>query len=89
MNWKYFKKKPILIKAFQLTQSMLTSGELALIPEVKSVSLTKFKIMTLEGPVYAKVGDWVLEGVKQEKYPCRKDIFEETYEEHKPVLRRE
>ena len=25
-------------------------------------------------------GDYIIKGVKGEFYPCRKDIFEETYE---------
>ena len=25
-------------------------------------------------------GDWIITGVKGEKYPCRPDVFEETYE---------
>ena len=39
------------------------------------------KIFTLEGPLFAKIGDFIIRGVKGEFYPCRKDIFEETYEE--------
>jgi hypothetical protein len=26
-------------------------------------------------------GDWIIRGVKGELYPCKPDIFEETYEE--------
>ena len=26
-------------------------------------------------------GDWIITGVKGEKYPCKPDIFTETYEE--------
>ena len=28
----------------------------------------------------ANKGDWVIRGVKGEFYPCKQDIFEETYE---------
>jgi hypothetical protein len=31
----------------------------------------------------ADVGDWIITGIKGEKYPCRDDIFRETYEEVK------
>ncbi len=35
---------------------------------------------TLEGNMKVSVGDWVITGVKGEKYPCKPDIFEATYE---------
>lgn len=38
-------------------------------------------IKTLEGDHYAHVGDWIIRGVKSEFYPCKPDIFEQTYEE--------
>lgn len=37
-------------------------------------------IETLEGTHHASVGDWIITGVKGEKYPCKPDIFEMTYE---------
>ena len=37
-------------------------------------------IETLEGTLHANVGDWIITGVKGEKYPCAPDIFEQTYE---------
>jgi hypothetical protein len=39
-----------------------------------------FKVKTLEGIMEAKVGDFLLRGVKGELYPCRRDIFLESYE---------
>ena len=38
------------------------------------------KIQTLEGPMSASVGDYIIKGVKGEFYPCKPDIFEMTYE---------
>lgn len=38
------------------------------------------KIQTLEGVMTARIGDWIIKGVKGEFYPCRNDIFEATYE---------
>jgi hypothetical protein len=35
---------------------------------------------TLEGPLKASPGDWIIKGVKGEFYPCKPDIFEATYE---------
>lgn len=39
-----------------------------------------FIVKTLEGEMAAGPGDYLIMGVKGEIYPCRKDIFEETYE---------
>ena len=38
-------------------------------------------IDTLEGGHIVCPGDWIITGVKGEHYPCKPDIFEETYEE--------
>jgi hypothetical protein len=37
-------------------------------------------ILTLEGDHHASVGDFIIKGVKGEFYPCKPDIFEQTYE---------
>jgi hypothetical protein len=37
-------------------------------------------IATLEGIMKAKPGDWIIQGVQGEFYPCKPDIFEQTYE---------
>ena len=39
-----------------------------------------FKVETLEGVLHGKAGDYLATGVKGEKYPIDKEIFEETYE---------
>ena len=37
-------------------------------------------IHTLEGPHLISEGDWIIRGIKGEFYPCKPDIFEQTYE---------
>ena len=37
-------------------------------------------IDTLEGGHIVCPGDWIITGVANEKYPCKPDIFEQTYE---------
>ena len=37
-------------------------------------------IQTLEGEHHASVGDFIIQGVKGEIYPCKPDIFKMTYE---------
>lgn len=41
---------------------------------------TRVVIKTLEGTHTVLPGDWIITGVKGEKYPCKPDIFELTYE---------
>ena len=44
-------------------------------------------IETLEGGHTVCPGDWIITGVKGEKYPCKPDVFEQIYEpieEEKP-----
>jgi len=43
-------------------------------------------IDTLEGGHIVCPGDWVITGIKGERYPCKPDIFAATYE---PVLERD
>lgn len=40
----------------------------------------RIEIMTLEGIMTARLGDWIIKGVAGEFYPCKPDIFEMTYE---------
>lgn len=38
-------------------------------------------VETLEGTMKASPGDWIIEGVQGEFYPCKDDIFRATYDE--------
>jgi hypothetical protein len=37
-------------------------------------------IKTLKGDHIVSLGDWIIKGGKGEFYPCKPDIFEQTYE---------
>lgn len=37
-------------------------------------------IHTLEGDMKANAGDYIITGLRGEKYPCKPDIFEKSYE---------
>lgn len=37
-------------------------------------------IHTLEGDHLARIGDYIIKGVKGEQYPIKPEIFRETYE---------
>lgn len=42
-------------------------------------------IRTLEGNQHVSINDYIIKGVKGELYPCKSDIFEETYKEVLPM----
>lgn len=80
-----FRKKPIVIKAVQWHGNNWT--EIAVfhrgddfLTEQQEDGSRNLLIRTLEGTMSALPGDWVIEGVKGEVYPCKPDIFEATYE---------
>ena len=41
---------------------------------------TPLPISTLEGTIVASPGDWIITGVAGETYPCKDEIFRQTYE---------
>ena len=49
-----------------------------------SVEGREMQIHTLEGPIWARPGDWIIRGVDQEIYPCKDHIFRQTYERAEP-----
>ena len=85
MEWIKVRKKPVEVKAFQLTENIIKNWKDfgAGSRKIKqSINFPEdFIIETLEGKMRATKGDWIIKGVKGEYYPCRKDIFEETYEQ--------
>lgn len=46
------------------------------LPKVKRIPAIK----TLEGWHEITPGDYIITGIKGERYPCKPDIFEQTYE---------
>ena len=43
-------------------------------------SRKRLRITTREGNLNVNWDDWIIQGVKGELYPCKPDIFAETYE---------
>ncbi len=43
----------------------------------------EFEVETEEGVMKGKPGDWLIQGVEKELYPCKHSIFRKTYEEVK------
>lgn len=84
----FFRKKPITIQAMQfngtpeggqaINEWMTLHGAVGMAGLENSGR--ELKIETLEGTMTASAGDWVIRGVQGEFYPCKPDIFEQTYE---------
>lgn len=89
-----FRKKPVVIEAVQFTEAVrdaalfdgqplpdgVRRGASTLHPPTRKVWSASFFIETLEGRMEVSVGDWVITGIKGERYPCKPDIFAATYE---------
>ncbi len=79
-----FRKKPVVVEAMQWDGTIKGAGaviEWAGAGECSySHVLGKLLILTPEGTMGAKPGDWIIKGVKGEFYPCKSDIFDATYE---------
>ena len=84
-----YRKKPVVIEAMQLPAENEDATE-ELIDflncmdrnyEWSSEQLGSLIIHTLEGDHLAMPGDFIIKGVQGEYYPCKPDIFEQTYEQ--------
>ena len=76
-----FRKKPVVIEAIQLLEGQPTpEGVNFGSPTPDPLIEGKYWVSTLEGPLVASIGDWIITGIKGEHYPCKPDIFEATYE---------
>ena len=81
---KKYQKKPVVIEAVQYTGDMKSLNEVVAFCEGNCIShpwTTDISIQTLEGIMTASVDDFIIKGVKGEFYPCKPDIFRETYVE--------
>jgi hypothetical protein len=70
-----YRKKPVVIDAEQFDGTDECARRLGLV-----VTITETGVQTLEGFMRANPGDWIITGIKGERYPCKPDIFEATYE---------
>lgn len=81
---KQYRKKPVTITAVQFTGDNWDEIE-CFVPVGKYNDDGTFQIVTLEGEHRCSIGDYVIKGVHGEFYPCKPDIFIETYDEVKGV----
>lgn len=74
-----YRKKPVEIEAVLYTGE--NGQEIGLfVGEADRNDKSQFLIHTLEGTMAADPGDYIIRGVQGELYPCKPDIFEQTYE---------
>ena len=86
-----FRKKPVVIDAVQFFEQQddpdvllvhIAPDGLILGTSVDFgvTARVGFALQTLEGWHEVTPGDWIITGVKGERYPCKPDIFAATYE---------
>ena len=80
-----YRKKPVVIDAWEFDGGLDFSKTLpAEVKDIKTgIRLTqdsKLRIPTLEGEMFASIGDFIIKGIQGEFYPCKPDIFHKTYD---------
>ena len=75
-----YRKKPIIIDAIQWFKMSDHPQVTPFETELQGYGQGYGWIKTLEGGYIVTPGDWIIEGVKGEFYPCKPDIFKKTYE---------
>ena len=74
-----YRKKPVVIEAIRWNHrnfeeiDKFTDGK-------AEISKGFLFIHTLEGRMMAEMDDYIIKGIQGECYPCKPDIFEQTYE---------
>jgi hypothetical protein len=78
-----FRKKPVVVDAWDTTVEFPTEARtrLAEIAERPGVH-SSYEVYDELHDTWVKFekGDWVIRGVRGEFYPCKRDVFEATYE---------
>jgi hypothetical protein len=77
-----YRKKPIIVDAHLFTAGDIGDGKQMFLeyPIQRDKKGAFIIIKTLEGDMRCSEGDYLIIGIKGERYPCKRDIFEETYE---------
>jgi len=85
-----YRKKPVEVEARKWSGSaasavpiinwILDEGGTARYHEDDDAHHEHIQIDTLEGTMRADVGDYIIQGVEREFYPCKPNIFDQTYE---------
>jgi hypothetical protein len=85
-----YRKKPVVIEAIQIpffekgSPQWLWSAP-DIIFKCEGGRIIEAVVNTLEGTMTATSGDWIIQGVKGELYPCKPDIFSASYDPVEPM----
>lgn len=79
---RQYRKKPVVVEAVRFTTETNLRKSF---PDIEiwngmPDSVIEVYIKTLEGKVKISEWDYIIKGIKGEYYPCKPDIFEDTYE---------
>ena len=81
-----YRKRPVEVEAIQFdgwnwreVYQFMSNEPLMLTQDFRKEEY--LFIDTLEGVMKASIGDYIIKGVHGEFYPCKPDIFHETYED--------
>jgi hypothetical protein len=75
-----YRKKPIVVDVFQWLMDDVPEWITSAIRANKINFDIRMIISTPDGEMLASPGDYIIKGVNGELYPCKPDIFEQTYE---------
>ncbi|HEM2809903.1 TPA: hypothetical protein U0616_001712 [Streptococcus suis] len=76
-----YRKKPVIVDAVRWnSKNYFDVIRLTGRKDIRFFDDGSCIIPTLEGNVVAQKGDYIIKGVRGECYPCKPDIFTETYE---------
>lgn len=92
-----YRKKPVIIEAMQwdgtaegagpiidwalASDNHVSIGYRCDVPIACPDTTHHLSIPTLEGDMKGSSEDWIIQGISGEFYPCKPDIFKQTYEE--------
>ena len=90
-----FRQKPVVIEAFKLNERGLIGEDWFWDAVTRNDIITHCfgkhypdpawcEIKTFKGTMVANAGDYIIQGINGEIYPCKADIFQKTYTEDKP-----
>lgn len=78
-----YRKKPVTVEAEQFwpNKKPWPNGVIMTAVDERDPSKGNHRVIcTLGGNIKVSSGDWIITGVKGEKYPCKPDIFHAAYE---------
>lgn len=81
-----FRKKPVVIEAWRVADGMAfpEGADIRRMPTGSRPPTWEVYDALHNSWVTFELGDWIIKGVRGEFYPCKPDVFDETYEAVEP-----